>query len=423
MSDDDHIINVAPGGDVLLQVSQEDRGVRFLYRVDSTVLQQQSRYFENLLSDRFSEGKELRIATQDLQADYPNISDAPSELLHSIPIVNVGKISNISSIRNLTADFLRSLHGHDLSVASPPIANLANLAVVADRFDALSCLVKYVRRKKYLQALDAKSKGRAVAIMPEERIRQKLLIGLLFDYPPWVTRYSKHLIMHDSAQWRPGFEVDHTAALWWDIPRGVEDEMIKRREHILETVNSLQLHFLKLYSSGERQCRLGYDSSSQCDSFQLGEMIRFFSRLGTLRLQSTIYDETEPSYHTGDIDRLVESMRQCPSYQIDRNHSHCGLRVRILPLLDLIQNQLNLEAGSLDIGICSECWNSRRSLYAWSEAKRPVLWTLTGNRRFSLSVNASKKGHHRTPSSCLNRHHVVRDMFMAVGKEWSAREA
>ncbi|KAF2799709.1 hypothetical protein K505DRAFT_356406 [Melanomma pulvis-pyrius CBS 109.77] len=420
MSGDNRAIVIAPGGDLILQISHEEQGPQFLYRVDSTVLQQQSPYFKSLLSDRFSEGQDLRAATEALKV-AGNISDAPSELLHAISIIHVGRISKISSIQNLTADFLRALHGHDISVANPPIANLANLAVVADRFDALPCLTRHVRRKKYLHLMDAKSKGRTPESMLEERVRQKLLIGLLFDHPPWVTRYSKYLIMHDSVQWRPAFEPDDTAALWWDIPFGIEDEIIKRREHILETVNSLQSHFLKLYSSGERQCKLGYDSSVQCDSFQLGEMVRFFSKLGTLRLQSTIYDETEPSYHSGDIDRLIESMRQCSSYQIDRNHAHCGLRVRLLPLLDLVQNQLNLEAGSLDIGICSDCWNHQRPLYAWSSAKRPVLWTLTGNR--ALPITTSKRGHQRTPSSCLSRHVTVRDLFMAVGRDWTGRDA
>lgn len=221
MSEDNRTVVIAPGGDLILQISHEEQGPQFLYRVDSTVLQQQSRYFENLLSDRFSEGQELRAATEALKV-AGNISDAPSELLHIISIINVGRISKISSIQNLTADFLRALHGYDISVANPPVANLANLAVVADRFDALPCLARHVRRKKYLQLLDAKSKGRALTSVPEERIRQKLLIGLLFDHPPWVTRYSKHLIMHDSVQWRPAFESDDTAALWWDIPWGVE---------------------------------------------------------------------------------------------------------------------------------------------------------------------------------------------------------
>jgi hypothetical protein len=228
MSEDKHTIVIAPGGDLIFQVSQEELGPRFLYRVDSSVLQQQSRYFENLLSDRFSEGQALKVAIEALKAGgHASVSDAPSELLHVISIVNVGRISKISSIQNLLADFLRALHGRDLSIVSPPVANLANLAVVADRFDALSCLAKYVRRKKYIQLLDTKSKGRALASQPEEKMRQKLLIGLLLDHPSWVTKHSKHLLMHDSSQWRPGFEPDDTMALWWDIPWGVEGEAIQ----------------------------------------------------------------------------------------------------------------------------------------------------------------------------------------------------
>lgn len=217
-----HTIPIAPGGDLVLQVSQEEQGPQFLYRVDSSVLKQQSQYFDNLLSDRFSEGQELTASLEVLKVQYLNISEAPPELLHVISIVNVGRTSKISSIQNLVADLLRALHGQDLSVPGPPVANLANIAVVADRFDALSCLTKYVRKKKFLQLVDAKAKGKVLTSISEERIRQKLLIGLLFDHPSWVTRYSKHLIMRDSAQWRPGFEPDDTAALWWDIPWGVE---------------------------------------------------------------------------------------------------------------------------------------------------------------------------------------------------------
>jgi len=230
------------------------------------------------------------------------------------------------------------------------------------------------------------------------------------------------LIMTDSVRWKPQAEEDHGAALWWDIPHGLEDEMITRREYILETINSLQGHFLKLYTSVERQCKLGYDSSIQCDSFQLGEMVRFFIRLGTLRLQGTIYD-TEPSpLYSGDIDRLLESLRQCSSYQIDRNHAHCGLRTRLLPLLDHIQNLLCLDAGSIDIGVCADCWNNNRSQYAWSEAKRPLIWSRS---RLSTGMKApisqgTKKERPLSQNSCLNRHLVVRDMFMAVERDWTA---
>lgn len=421
MLDDDEPCVIAPTGDLILDVTQEQGGLQFSYRVDSKVLQAKSRYFEKLLSDRFSEGRQLLAALEAWKiSGHASIAEAPADVLPRVAIVNVGRtaLAKASSLQNLVADFLRALHGLDLAVLSPPISNIANLAVVADRFDAVACLTSYVRRRKFLQLVDAKAKGKLSPTLTEERIRQKLFVGLYFDQPSWVTRYSKHLIMRDSVQWRPGTEEDHSKALWWDIPNGVEDELIQRREYILETINSLQAHFLRLYTSGERQCKLGYDTSLQCDSFQLGEMVRFFHKIDTVRLQGTIYDSTEPVYYLGDIERLLASFRQCSNYQIDANHAHCGLRSRLLPLLDLIQNQLSLETGSLDIGICAECWHNDRSGYAWSLAKRPVMWahsrSFAGNRS-----NGARKEHDRTASSCTSRHGTVRDLFMAVDRHWT----
>lgn len=428
MSDEEGLSVITPSGDLILDVSQEESTRQYAYRVDSKSLQQNSRYFENLLSERFSEGQQLATALKDLKlAGHASLEDAPIGTLPRIPIVNAGRIaiSKASSIRNLVADFLRAIHGLDLAVTSPPIANIANLAIVADRFDAVDCVAKYVQKKKFLQLTEAKSKGRASPALTEERVRQKLLIGLLLDHPPWVTRYSKHLIIRDSVQWRPDAEEDHTKALWWDLPNGLEDEMIQRREYILETINSLQAHFLRLYLSGDRQCKLGYDTSLQCDSFQLGEMIRFFTKIDTLRMQGKIYDNTEPTYYQGDIERLLSTLRQTSSYQIDSNHAHCGLRVRLMPLLDMLQDQLSLSSGNSDIAICGECWTDHRSEYAWSLAKRPVLWTVPRHLPAprTAATNGVVKRQQGVPGGCLGRHLVVRDMFMAVEKNWTDANA
>lgn len=424
MPDEDDLLVIASSGNLILDVSQEEGSQQYSYRVNSKLLQDNSRYFENLLSDRFSEGQKLAASLNDLKlAGHASLADAPVNSLPRISIVYAGRIalSKASSIRNLVADFLRAVHGLDLTVPNPPVANIANLAVVADRFDAVECVSRYVQKKKFLQLSEAKSKGRASPALTEERVRQKLLIGLLLDHPPWVTRYSKHLIMRDSVQWRPGVEEDHTKALWWDIPNGVEDEMIQRREYVLETINSLQAHFLRLYTSGDRQCKLGYDTSLQCDSFQLGEMIRFFTKIDTLRMQGKIYDNTEPTYYQGDIEKLLSTLRQTTSYQVDSNHAHCGLRVRIMPLLDLLQDHLSLVTGNSDIGICGECWNDHRSDYAWSLAKRPVLWTVPRHITVTRApaIGASGKRHQNTSGACLGRHLAVRDLFMAVDRNWT----
>jgi hypothetical protein len=215
-------INIEANGDLILDIRQQESDFGFLYRVDSRVVQQNSRYFENLLSPRFKEGQNLQAALGALKAaGYATPAEAPADALPKISIVDVGRISKVSTIQNLAADFLRALHDQQIP-ANPPVANLANLAVVADRFNALPHFTAYMRRKKYLQFVDAKVKGKSNTTLSEERVRQKLLVGFMFDHPPWVARYSKHLILRDSVQWKPGAEQDDTAALWWDLPNGVE---------------------------------------------------------------------------------------------------------------------------------------------------------------------------------------------------------
>lgn len=224
MSDPTPIIPIEPHGDLILKVRQNEEASEFRYRVSSRTLKENSRYFENLLSGRFSEGQKLSAALEALKLEgHATSAEVPEDALPTISIVDVGRISKVSSIQNLFADFLKVLHGQQLTVP-PPIANMANLAVVADRFDALPYFAVQVQRKRYIQAADAKTKKRAgtSALPLEERVRQKLLIGLFLDHPSWVSANSKHLIIRDSVQWKPEVEEDDSLALWWDIPGGVE---------------------------------------------------------------------------------------------------------------------------------------------------------------------------------------------------------
>ena len=135
---------------------------------------------------------------------------------------------------------------------------------------------------------------------------------------------------------------------------------------MLRTVASLQTHFIDLYTSRTRQCALGYDSSGACDSFQLGEMIKFLSKKGLLFLipfQSASPDEpdyTWPEAYSGDIENLIGLLRQCPPYQIDQNHHHCGLRGRVLPALDYIKDCLDT-----GVGINPMRWKTDRAAQTW----------------------------------------------------------
>lgn len=317
------------------------------------------------------------------------------EALPRLDIKDVGRISPVKALDALLTDFLSLMHEKDVKFAFQAI-NFANLAIVADRFDALETVKSYVHRKKLLIGIENRTTpGKVDANLSEDKVRQRLLIAILLDFPFWLDRYSHRLVMKGWV----GMERNTSGALWWDLPSQVEEEIACRREYVLETIQSLQSHFLALYTSRERQCKMGYDNSAQCDSFQLGEMIRFFTRIGTLHLQGTIASSDEESQLPcqDDLTTLLDTLRQVPEYQIDRFHTHCGIRTKIIPLIDAIQLS--------HLGICAECWASNRKESSWLEAKRPLVWS-----KQDLPLKGRPIGH---------RHYLVRDIFMASERCWS----
>ncbi|KAK4545202.1 hypothetical protein LTR36_003381 [Oleoguttula mirabilis] len=397
--DGDAIIPIAGHGDIVLRIEHETPTVKHVaqFRVSAPALRQHSKYFERLLqAGRFGEGLQVDEQHKRLRERYQSITEAPANELPVISVQDVGRISAVKSIAALCTDFFYILHSKDTQTF-PPVANLANLAIVADRFDALDAVKSYVKRKKMIRAIDGKTTPKADIALSEEKVRQRVLVAIMLDYAPWTERYTARMIIKGWV----GKEPDLSAALWWDLPQRVEEELAYRRECALETVQSLQTYFLGLYTSRERQCKLGYDSSPQCDSFQLGEMVRFFTKVGMLQLQGAVLDTSDPpAPYDGDLHVLLDTLRQVPEYQIDRNHSHCGIRTRLIPLLDVVQECLHYIGG-----ICLQCWQEDREHYAWIDAKRPLIWT-------KQNLQAKIQGHG-------NRHASLRALFTATERDWS----
>jgi hypothetical protein len=218
----DDLTVISPTGDLILEVHDDRRDQSFRFRVSTPLLQQASPYFKSLLDPhKFGEGVKFAETLIELEKEGLSVAKAPVAKLPRVRISDVGRISRVNTIKPLVSDFLCALHGLELSTASPPVTNLANLAIVADRFDALPALTAYILRKRFLKAIDAKSK-RAATVISEEKARQKLLIGLLLDHPAWVSEYSKRLILGGSVRWKLDAVEDTEAALWWDIPLGIE---------------------------------------------------------------------------------------------------------------------------------------------------------------------------------------------------------
>jgi hypothetical protein len=255
----------------------------------------------------------------------------------------------------------------------------------------------------------------------------KIFIALLFGPPSWYHE-TETLVVSGSVCWAGDGRGEAPGnALWWDLPHEVEgyrrlfphsrsdDEIDKlrfRRLAVTRTVASLQLHFLSQYTSRTPECRLGYDNSVECDSFRLDEMVKFFARLSSLALTSTMAGSEPLNPYPGNLEHAIEHLRRCPSYQIDSFHNRCGLRERLLPALNLIKKPLK------QVAICGACWNWYRTKVAWRGANGPLVWSPLRLDGAAAAARNSLLGLWHGPD-CMPSHLAAGDMFLATERNWT----
>ncbi|KAI9660624.1 MAG: hypothetical protein M1821_009976 [Bathelium mastoideum] len=211
---------IADAGDVLLHFTHEleNKTVqRFSYRVDRGRLCQSSRFFDRLLSGRFAEAKRVNTKVEEIRRQYNALAEVPVSELPQIDVEDIGRVSVSKSVGPLMADFLNALHGRDMESKASMIANISNLTVVADRFDALPYFAEYVRKRKLLRA----TKDTPEPKLSEERLRQKLYVGTLLNHEAWITSTSLRLITRGSERWATETQ-DSNTACWWNVPQGIE---------------------------------------------------------------------------------------------------------------------------------------------------------------------------------------------------------
>ena len=220
-----NVKDVLAGGDLLLDIKSNHDGQPHLLRVSSRSLQSASRYFATLLdSTKFMEGGAVRERHEKLVGDGIRPARAPADLLPRIRISDLGQISwPQDGSSELVHDFLRILHGLEIHKLRPSLAFLADLAVLADRFDCLSGVSRYVKTSNLLPALDSKNRDRFGVQTSEERARQKILIGWLLDQPDWLVNLSRRLIIRGSRQWTVDADGPPIRqALWWNLSDDLE---------------------------------------------------------------------------------------------------------------------------------------------------------------------------------------------------------
>ncbi|KAI9877323.1 MAG: hypothetical protein M1830_004253 [Pleopsidium flavum] len=398
-------IPISDDADLILDVHIPAEDKHILYQVSTGGLRGSSPYFRNLLDpEKFSEGAHVRSVQATLLERYPSLRDAHATELPHISVLGIGQLSRGARHQESMTTFLRIVLGIPSDEYQSSPSWLANLVVIADRFDCLEKIKEFVQTRHWVHGVFATKWLNST--YKEESIRQILLSGVLLDFPQWVTSCSARLVMHGSRRWNVAIEDDDDGekALWWTLPSGLEEELMYRRESILDTINSIQSHFLKAYTSRQRQCKLGYDSSPQCDSFQLGEMIRFLTRVGTLHLQGIINECSDAVPYAERIDHLLDLLRQCPSYQINKHHSHCGLRTRLQPAVDMVQRYLESEAG-----VCGKCWNDREDRLAWSKHPRVERWACSPQKMLRRNR--------------CEQHDKAREMFTALERDWEPQSS
>lgn len=273
--------------------------------------------------------------------------------------------------------------------------------------------------------LSREEDGVALTRAAEDLLRQKIYVSWLLDLPLRFQKATGELIMYGSRQWRE-FEdeegAENNTAAWWYLPDELEgehhitihhllpckphhcysptpnppihihpyetsltrkdriltpfpkDELRHRRTSILATIASVPAHFIALYSGTSpfrnnpssngrpRQCKLGYDSSAPCDSYQLGETLKFLLKRNLVTLSClSSPQQLPPDWSTAEITHILSILKQFPSYQIDKNHTNCGPRTRLKPILDF----LTVMAGHKSVAISRLDWVKRRDEVSW----------------------------------------------------------
>lgn len=73
-----------------------------------------------------------------------------------------------------------------------------------------------------------------------------------------------------------------------------------------------------------------------------------------------------PSDVPVDIKELLNTLKECPNYQLDKHHVNCGLKIRIDPILDYVKTMLSAN----HVAISRQDWTRRRDDATWAGASR-----------------------------------------------------
>ncbi|KAJ6110988.1 hypothetical protein N7486_003223 [Penicillium sp. IBT 16267x] len=469
---------ISPNGDLIIEYADPSPTKSSVFwQVSLGMLVRNCSYFRALLDlNKFSEGADL---AQQLKAIETSTESRPALILRDrpdqvmLPVIGItansttslygadvlGLFLKILCLESMD-DSVRNLFNNALKLEPPSV--IARLVQVADSFNAPDVLESVLRSVGYQYGKKGRSSlcsfSTALLKINEDRLRQIALISkVLKDYD--VTRVMTHtLILLGSKYWHNGPHLPKRDFLLWQyLPDKIEEELYYRRRCILATITDLQAHFLRAYGVLEDtnpppslpaqrsiamafatphkrqfQCRAGLANGSECDIFQVGQLVRFFAmRSKTVFLGSNLIDpeftidlgsqgedgqgNQSDLFDFSDIIAILTTLKEFPDYQVDANHGSCGIKRRIIPIIPCIENVL-LNPKSL-IGLDYGKWFDAftRRATEWKTAQRAYCVDI--RQSYIYAVHDSDKGPHRIlPAASRD----ARLLFTAHKRNWEA---
>lgn len=214
--------------------------VTYSYRADLGVLKKHSEYFRALLDEAgpFTEARQVAHALEALTlrgvkpADVDDVEELPT-----VEITDDDDATRSAHRHSVFADLLRILHGAQATTKPPTMLYVVTLAVLADRFDCVTPVSRYLSSELKFKwpASKIKAGGRddengigGPRLENEEVLRQRILAAWLLDQPLKLHAATRELIMYGSKRWiqasadqdDDGYE--ETLPSWWDLPDDLE---------------------------------------------------------------------------------------------------------------------------------------------------------------------------------------------------------
>lgn len=148
-------------------------------------------------------------------------------------------------------------------------------------------------------------------------------------------------------------------------------------------------------------------------------MIKFLVRKHLLYLVdfSPASVDSVPDLAPVDINHILATLKQCQIYQVDKHHTNCGLRNRILPIVEYIQTMLSSNV----VAISRVAWKKTRSTVTWIPTEKDQIARDESERpfRFTRSVAGDQRLRFE---GAMAADRLARDLFTAQSWDWTPED-